>query len=313
MAELLYRHGNPDNPFWLTRQAAALSRSGDYTKAIKIATQALSLQPTNPYATLAVAEALYGLNRIKEALPYFMEIADNERLSFFARRGILNCLAALGDWNQMLHLLSRWELPHDISYRWKVKALQSLNRMDEAISACREWLKISPDNPHGLWALTELEIKQEGIQPVLSRMGRLAKIPSRPPIYKEIYASLCRRTGKPELALEQYAKLTRGQANPKIYQKQAFALAKSGKELEAIPLMEELLRENPRDYYLHKAYIPACKRAGRLQQALRFYKELVMSNPEEKPLLGRIKMIQNLLKEELSVKGDEKMEQDPDE
>jgi tetratricopeptide (TPR) repeat protein len=295
-AEYQYCRGNPNDPFWLTRQAAALSRKGDYTQALKCANQALSLQPTNPYAILAMAEALYGLNRIKEAVAYFKEISEDKKLSTFARKGILNCLAVEKDWHQMLHLLAQWEMVPDAFHRWKVKALDGLNRGEEAVATCREWLKISPDNPQALWALTELEIQQEGIQPVLLRLGRLARIPSRPSIYKEIYASVCRRAGKPELALEQYAKLTQAEATSNIYRKRAFLLAKSGKELEAIPLMEELLKTNPRDFFVHQAFIPACGRVGQLERALKFYEELVALNPEEKPLFGRIRRIQGLLK-----------------
>ena len=309
-AEYQYRQGNPNSPFWLTRQAAALSRQGDYTRAFKIANQALSLQPTNPYAILAVAEALYGLKRIKEAVAYFKEISEEKKLSPFARKGILDCLAVEKDWHQMLHLLAQWEMPPDAAYRWKVKALEGLNRRDEAAATCREWLKISPDNPQALWTLTELEIQQEGIQPVLLRLGRLAKIPSRSSIYKEIYASICRRAGKPELALEQYAKLTRAEANSNIYRKQAFLLAKSGKELEAIPLMEELLKLNPRDFFVHKAFIPACGRVGQLERALAFYEELVASNLEEKPLFGRIRRIKGLLKEQQPAQCDNRAEKD---
>jgi tetratricopeptide (TPR) repeat protein len=126
-------------------------------------------------------------------------------------------------------------------------------------------------------------------------MGKLAKIPSRPPVYKEIYASLCRRAGKPELALKQYTELGRSGSDPKIYRKQAFALAKSGKELEAIPIMEELLKLNPKDFYIHNAYIPACKRVQQLAKALAFYEKLLEANPEEKPLFGWIKKLKKLM------------------
>ena len=108
-------------------------------------------------------------------------------------------------------------------------------------------------------------------------MGKLAKIPSRSPVYKEIYASLCRRAGKPELALKQYTELSRSGSDHRIHRQQAFALAKSGKELEAIPIMEELLKLDPRDFYIHSAYIPACKRARQLTGALAFYQKLLES------------------------------------
>jgi len=129
-------------------------------------------------------------------------------------------------------------------------------------------------------------------------MARLARIPSRPPVYKKIFASLCRRAGKPELALNQYTKLARKGADPGIYRQQAFALAKSGRELEAIAIFEELMRRSPKDYYLHNAYVPACGRVQQLDRALKFYEELLEKYPQEKSLYGRIKKLKNRCRRE---------------
>jgi len=295
LAELEYREGNPNNPFWLTRQSAALSRAGDYDGALKVGQQALQLQPSNPYAILSVAEALAGRHQYKEALVYFEEITSDPKLSVFGHKGSMECLAALKDWTELLQRTEDNALPEELRYRWKATALQGQCRMDEALDACRQWLQSSPDNTRALWNLTELEIKRDGLESVLARMRKIAKIPSRSPVYKEIYASLCRRAGKPELAMKQYVGMTQIKADPRIYRKQAFTLAKSGREPEAIPLMEELLKLNPKDFYLHSAYIPACRRAGQLDRALTFYEELIETHPEEKQLYGRIRKIKNPL------------------
>jgi hypothetical protein len=60
--------------------------------------------------------------------------------------------------------------------------------------------------------------------------------------------------------------------------------------------MEELLKLNPKDLYIHSAYIPACRRAQQLTRALAFYEKLLEANPEEKPLFGRIRKIKNLIR-----------------
>ena len=292
LAELEYLNDDADNPFWLTRQAAALCRAGRYAAALHLSRQALSLQPANPFAILAVAEALYGLKRIKEALLHYEDIAADPKLAFPARRGIMECLVALKQWKPILDNIQQWGLPPEKSYRWRVKALGGLKRWDEAMAVCRHWLQSHPDHPSALWALTELEVQREGIQPVLARMAKLAKIPSRPPVYKEIYASLCRRAGKPELAVEQYAKLTQGAPDLKILRKQAFALSASGKKSEAIMMLEELLKLDPKDFYAHSSYIANCRKTGQLERAAQFYAHLVEQNPEEKQLYGRIRQIE---------------------
>ena len=292
-AELAYLEGNRNNPFWLTRQAAALTRTGEYRQAVVIANKALALAPENPFAVLATAEALTGLRRHREALEHYesITVAGDHKVSAFARRGMLECLTELKSWDRILELIPIWDLPPDKTYRWRIKALEGQNRTDEAIDACHRWLRQIPDNPRALWVLTELEIRRDGLDAVLARAGRLAKIPSRPQIYKEIYASLCRRSGKPELALKQYAQMVQTASDPRIHRKLAFALAKTGCENEAIPLMEELLKLDPRDFYVHSAYIPACKRAKMVDRATKFYQELLETNPAEKSIYGWLKRL----------------------
>jgi len=296
-AEQAHLEGNPGNPFWLTRQAAALTRAGEYGHALTISRQALALAPANPYVVLCMAEALSGLRRYKEALAYYEPIATdaNDKVVTTARKGMLACLAALKRWDRILEQIGIWEIPPDGVYRWRVKALEGQNRTDDAIDICHHWLKDIPDHPQALWVLTELEIRRDGFDAVLTRMGRLARIPSRPTVYKEIYASLCKRAGKPELALEQYEKMVHTASDPNIHRKKAFALAKSGREPEAIALMEELLKLNPKDFYVHNAYIPACRRVKQLDRAMEFYQRLLESHPEEKSIYGRLKKLKNTM------------------
>ncbi|MBW2592818.1 MAG: tetratricopeptide repeat protein [Deltaproteobacteria bacterium] len=291
LAEKQYLKDNKKNPFWLTRQAAALSRAGRYDASLAVARRALELKPSDAYALLAVAEALIGLKQFKKARPFYEEISDHPKLAPFARRGILASLAPGKNWLRMLQLLAAWNLPELYDLPWRVQALIGENRIDEAFDACRRWLTLKPDHPGALWALTDLEIRRDGMEAVLKRMGKMAKIASRPPIYKQIYASLCRKTGKPEVALQQYDKLSGIGTSHEIQRQQAFTLAKSGKEADALPLIEELLKLDPGDIYLNSAYAGACGRIQSLDRAITFYEKLLELHPLEKTIYGRIKAI----------------------
>ena len=57
LAEKNYMAGNPNNPFWLTRRATALSRSGRFNEAAAAAKDAYDLDPRNPYGMVAMAVA----------------------------------------------------------------------------------------------------------------------------------------------------------------------------------------------------------------------------------------------------------------
>jgi tetratricopeptide (TPR) repeat protein len=277
--------------FWLTQQARAHLRGGQPEKAYECGNRAVQAAPGNMYALLAKAEASMRLYRYTEALEDYAGLLNTPSVKERARRSMLECIAlSTKDWSRILSLIVEWDMPREDAFRWRVKALAGLKRNEEAVAVCREWLEVSPDNPAALWELTELEIERDGLEEVSRRMGRMAKIPSRPPVYAEIYASLCKRAGNIDAALNQYSKLARSGDTHSI-RKKAFALAKSGGEREATPLMEELLRLNPKDMYVHKSYIAACQRIGETERAVKFYNLLLAEHPEEISLHGRIKAI----------------------
>jgi tetratricopeptide (TPR) repeat protein len=287
--------GNDRNEFWLTQQSRAYLRGRHYKKALECARQALSRAPDNRYALQARADALAAMGSHAEALSDYTELLNDAKLTQRARQGILECLAGTSQWPAVLSHIAQWGLPPQDALPWQVKALSALNQRDQAIEACHELLRLQPENPRVLWQLTELEVERNGLEAVLNQMGRLAKIPNGPAIYGEIFASLNRRAGNPEAALKAYAKLASGQSNPRIMSKQAYALAKSGGERTAIPMFEELLRLDPCDMYVHKAYVAACTRIGELEHVWKFYQELLTLFPDEKTLLGRLRNVQKQL------------------
>jgi tetratricopeptide (TPR) repeat protein len=283
--------------FWLTQRARALVRGSEYKSALQIAQQALDLNPVSPYALAAKADALVGLKRFDEALEHFEELLDDSRLSWKGRRGILICLSGMRRWEELLQRLAGWDLSEKEAIPWRTRGLHGLDRIEEALRACGRWLELSPHDAQALWERTEMEIRQEGLEATLERMGRLARIPSLPPVYREIYASLCRRAGKPEEAVKIYDRMATQEGHIRAQKKQVFTMAKSGQEREAIPLLEELLRGEPEDMYLHSSYAAACKRIGEAERAINFYNKLLGLFPEARSLYGRSKNLQRHLEQ----------------
>lgn len=290
-AERASMSGGDRSEFWLTQQAVALTRLGQHEKAVSVAEQAMRVAPHNVYALLAKADACLGAGCVKEALACYEESLNYDAGIARARKGVLNCLIRLEDGARISSLLSEWNLPPLEAARWRVKALMILKRNDEAMEACREWLRLKPDHPEALWQLADLEIAREGMETVRARFARLARIPSRPPVYAEIYASLCRRAGETQAAAEQYTRLATAAPTPRIQRKQAFILAKTGREADAIPMMEEFLRADPRDFYMHAAYEAASRRSHQIERAQKFYQELLALHPDEKSLHGRLRRV----------------------
>lgn len=95
-----------------------------------------------------------------------------ERLSQRSQRGVLECLSKLKNWQEILLNISTWEMAEQDKYRYRVKAMAALGRHDEAIEDCNKWLQVQPHNHNALWELMELEIRRDGLDNVLSKMGK---------------------------------------------------------------------------------------------------------------------------------------------
>jgi tetratricopeptide (TPR) repeat protein len=287
------RRGGGD-PFWLTQQAVALNACQRAEDARKAAEAALAAQPRNPYALRARAESLVRLQRFDEARADFEELAAAGPLVPRARDGYLECLAAARNWDRVLAFLGEAD-PAPRDRAWRARALHGLGRTPEAVEVCRLWLAEERDHPVALRLLADLEAEMEGPDVVRERYERLARIPGAAPIYREVHAALCRRSGLEEKAAAEYAALAAERPEGRLNRQEAFALSKAGREREAIELVEELLRESPRDPYVHSAYAAACRRAGELERAWKFYGDLLVLHPDEKGLYGRRKRIAGML------------------
>ncbi len=283
--------------FWLTQQARALVRIPDYPRALEIARKALEIEPDSAYAVSAAADALGGLQRFEEALQHYEELLREPRLIRKGRKGILSCLAAMKEWETLLERLSGWSLPEKESLPWRIKGSAGLGRIDDALKATSRLLELSPHDRSALWERTELEIRKAGLDEAIRKMGRMSRIPSLPPVYREIYASLLRREGREEEAIGVYDSITAQGGEPRIQKKQVFTMAKSGREKEAIPLLEEFLRNEPEDIYLNSSYVAACKRIGEAERGINFYQKLLGLFPQAKSLYGRIRSLHKHLEQ----------------
>jgi tetratricopeptide (TPR) repeat protein len=177
---------------------------------------------------------------------------------------------------------------------FEAAALAGLGRTQDALARCRRRLEIQPHLPAAVWQLAELEVASDGLEAALERYRRMARIPSLPPVYREVHASLARRAGRTEEAIRAYDSIG-DSGGSRVQRQRAFTLAKSGRDSEAIPLLEELLRQDPRDRYLHSSYGAACRRAGEIERAINFYNALLGLHPEEKGIYGRLSRLRRAL------------------
>lgn len=290
-AELQVYSSGESSTFWLNQQAIALLKWGRYKEAASVAERALTQDPKGYYSLLIRSEAQLKQGAATEALAGFQEAATYQSVKRRARKGIVESLLVLRRFDDTLGMLNGWDGDPLESFPYRVKALSGTGRDLDAMAACREWLLSSPDNRQALWLLCELECRVDGFDVTLAKYEKMAKIPSRPPIYGELCAMLYRKSGNIDGAIGQYNRLAGTSGDPSIARRKIFALAKNGREAEALPLLEELLRADPADQYAHNAYVAAARRMRYLDSVWKFYHELLGRFPDQKHLYGRLKKL----------------------
>lgn len=292
LAERLLAEADGGQAFWLTQLARARRGAGRLKEAVAAADEAVALAPGDGYAYLARGDALRDNGQTDDAIADYRMACRDRRTRAWGLRGGLSCLQAKEDWVAILKVAADPDLPENEQILWRARGLAGTNNLPAAEEACREGLGLFPDDPPLLWELTELDVRTQGLENTLCRFRRMAKIPSRPAVYGKIYAALCRRAGRGEEELKQYELLAEKMPDVGLLRRKAFSLARNGHEAEAIPLLEELLRENPQDTYIHNAYAGACRRIGQLDRAREFYPGLIRLHPHVGPLYGRLKRLE---------------------
>ncbi|MBN1984040.1 MAG: hypothetical protein JW795_21095 [Chitinivibrionales bacterium] len=252
--------------FWLMQQAKALSKAGDYCAAFEAADQAVQIAPTDRFCHCARADAAVKVGKLDEALAEYAELLNDPQLSARAQSRLLNCVNSMPDKSdQILQFFDHWQKPQSETFAWKVRALVVLKRHEEAHVVCQQWRALFPDDPETLAQIEELENDLD--------------------------------TGA-ESAVDggqKTAATTHGDAAAPTVRMQAFLLVKDGKEQEALPLFEELLRLNPKDNFVHNSYVAAVLRIPAAARADAFYAELIKRYPDEKLLCGRARKIQQAM------------------
>lgn len=280
--------------FWLVQQANALIKLKRISEAVAIAESALNVAPQNAWTLLTLAEAYRVNGDFARALELYEEVYLSLGSEPAAKFGLLRCLVDKKDWERLLEKLSQIELDEKEVLEYQLKAYSGLKDEAKVLLCVNRLLEICSEHRQALWEKTKIDIKREGMEGVLSKLARLVKIPSCALVYHELYAWVCKESGEMDKAISEYQRLVPSTSS--ALRQQAFALAKSGREQEAVPIMESLLSDNPSDVYVHSSYVAACTRISLQERAISFYSELLQKNPQQKNLYGCISRLRKSIK-----------------
>lgn len=140
----------------------ALAR-GDRDEALSCLERAVSLQPENTEARLALANLLRAMGLLHEARAQFEAIIAHEPCHLAALTSATQIASALGDWTATLEY-SNAALkanPGNLAMRVQnANALQRLNRLDEALAGYRTALTAEPTNAQAFAGIGHVAYKR---------------------------------------------------------------------------------------------------------------------------------------------------------
>lgn len=148
---------NPDELYRQAREAAF--QEEDYTKAIRLARRALDITPYYTGIRVFLGRVYFWSGQHEEARETFLEILEEEPEQLDARVELINVELESSRPRRALELAEQGLEYHsadaDLLFR-KGRALQELDREEEAIRALQQVRQINPDYPHASALLQQL-------------------------------------------------------------------------------------------------------------------------------------------------------------
>lgn len=270
--------GGRDAVFWCNQQAQALLKGNKPKEALRIALQVLENDPENCFAMLAAAEAHFLLGKIGDAQTYYHTASGCTATFEEGKKGIVNCLIKLKRFTDALDEMDGCPRLGSFWFPLKIRALSGLGRIGEAVAECTRWLDGAPNDRTAQRVMFDLDVAYLGEDAALVKYETLAKTASKMSIYRVLKNELLQRCGKGD-AVE-----NKKPAELFLLSRKAFTLAKTGRERDAVQLMEVVLRKDPCNEYVNNGYIAAARRIGYMVPAMKFYQELSRLHPEEQGL-----------------------------
>lgn len=258
---------DPKNSFALGFLARVAEKEGNTKEQTQLLTEAISIAPNDVFGRLGLVWALIKGNKAKSAISHVEKLMLTES----SNAVVLKACAVV--------------------YR-------SAGKIDEAKTALKKLLLVSPNNGFAMKELVEIGEQNEGDR--LAEIERLLKLPANR-ANRELHFSrikLLENTGETSLAVKA-AKEVAGQFpdDAKIRAGLAHLLIRTGYYSEAFPIICELIKRDPNDFFLHNALMRAAAKGSMLEEAYKLYTELIHLHPSDKKLFGRRRRVQLLLED----------------
>jgi tetratricopeptide (TPR) repeat protein len=280
----------PESTLYINSLGKVMWELGQYERSVDLFRKVYNINPSDQTALAGLVEGLTKLDRKNEALPYLEQLSLQEPSNKGVRRYLAFLLYEAGDYEKArshFTILSRNEdVELDVLYK-TAKTYDRLGLEQQASIYWERFLVREPENIEAHKFLAQYFEKVEQPDRSLSHFRAvLAQNPEDSFIYKRV-GKLYEKTGEPGKAVLYYEKYLKQYPNdPEVSHQIASinsAVMKKGKT--RAPLQDETTFDFQDKTENLKGIIRNLEDAGRYEDTIPFYKELIDINPENNEIL----------------------------
>ncbi len=288
-------------PFLLSNLGHSFLLAGDLVQARGVLEEAIARDPKNTFARSFLAGVAEKEGRAKEQIELLSEVVAISPDDLLGRVNLAWALLKSKKSKEALEhaewLFSRAE-PSPKAFKTAAAVFKAAGRLDDARAAFKKLLSISPNDGFAMKELLELGEGEKGGK--LHEIENLLKLPANKANRELLFARVkyLESAGDVEAAAKAAAEIVAAFPDDiKVKTAFTYLLVRVKRYADALPLLGELLKLNPKDYYLHNTVLRCAKESGGLEGAYALYTELIREHPAEKALFGRRRRIQQMLEE----------------
>ncbi|MFJ7216097.1 tetratricopeptide repeat protein [Amycolatopsis sp. NPDC098790] len=307
----------PDQPGLLVEMGWVHSDQLEHEEALAWFSRALDINPDHGWALRSRAAALRSLRRFDQAETAAQEAIDRRPLDVYA---ILQMGWLLDDQFRLEDALTWYARALDVdprdalALRWRIGALRSLRRFDQAEAATREAIQLRPDEPDLLVAMGWVHGEQFQHEEALTWFRRALKISSRHiwALQSQVAAlRLMRRFDQAETAAREAIELCPDEAGIMIGL--GWVYGDQRRYEEALTVLQRVLDIDPRHSWALRSRVLTLRRLRRYDEASAAAQEAIDRRPGDLDALLWMGWVYShqLRHEEALVWYDRALESDP--
>ena len=286
----------PDNNYIKASLADLLYRIGQMEQALTLSEEILKEKPADSRALTVKGNVFLAKRKYEKARQFFEQAHSSEESSYTAYR-LLKTLNNLEEYEEALQLAEEWkEKADDPTFFQKMTAniYQKMGQNEKADQIYQEYLDEEPEDQFAYKEKIKVRLKDKSPDEAVRELRGLLRVGNRDknPHLHSLLAEKLEKIGKNKEALQEYKKTLELDPDNKFATKQAgFLLYKSGQYEEALSYLEEVFRNDPGDYYTRSVLMNIYQELGKEKQGIEFFREIINNNPGFNNLWGMVKKL----------------------